>query len=146
MDHSVVRLRSFPVQIIRAGTSVVLKRGCTEIRFQGSHYADRLALLLELSRSGSTEQDILARIEERDRPETLALLRLLQAKQIVIPADVGESGSLAPETPLDIFHWHFTPQDRRGASKPQSRHGRSHWCRSFHLVRISCAAEHFRFG
>lgn len=120
-DDALTRVRSLPAQIIRAGASVVLKRGCTEIRFQGGNYADRLDLLLRTARSGSTERDILAQVDEPEREEIRALLRLLRSKHFLISMAEGELVPTAPESPLDIFNWHFEPEGRAIRQRLQSR-------------------------
>jgi molybdopterin-synthase adenylyltransferase len=122
MEHdSQVRFKSLPAQIIPAGATVVLKRGCIEIRFQGSQYADRLALLLKFFRSGSTEQEFLSRVEEAHRSETHALLRLLTAKNFIIPVTGIETQLTGREPHLDVFYWHFEPQPYTIVGRLQSR-------------------------
>ncbi|MEX5218032.1 MAG: TOMM precursor leader peptide-binding protein [Nitrospira sp.] len=109
-DTSQERLNFVPAQIIRAEGCTILKRGCIEIRFSGSHYADQLQLLLDSFQNGCTEAEMLSRIGEDQKPDIVEILELLKARKILIPMRKDSGDELADETPLEVFHWHFDPQ------------------------------------
>src|SRR4029079_1900053 len=121
MDDNLIRWKPLPVQIIRAGTNVILKRGCTEIRFRESKYADHLTLLLHSCRTGATEREILGHFEQGDQLTIQDLVSLLQAKSILVPTTGTVQEEQSPQSPLEIFYWHFEHQGRTIADRLESR-------------------------
>jgi bacteriocin biosynthesis cyclodehydratase domain-containing protein len=120
LDEPVMKWKSLPVQFIRAGNDVVLKRGCTEIRFSQAKYADLLAVLIAVCRSGATEPDILTHFEEGQLPTIYDLLKLLKEKNILVPLSSIDQEQPKPESPLDVFYWHFEPGVNHIADKLRS--------------------------
>ena len=120
-SDTIVRLKSLPAQVIRTGDSVLLKRGCTEIRLDGPRDADRLRILLESTQKGATEEEILNNFPQEERQEAVNLVALLRARNILMPLDSAPETPEELEDPRDIFYWHFEPHARTITSRLRSR-------------------------
>ncbi len=65
----------------------------------------------------ASEDEIVAHFGPEAESSIRALVRELRARRLLVPA--GADGEPAPESPLDVFHWHFDLPDEPSSSRPR---------------------------
>jgi bacteriocin biosynthesis cyclodehydratase domain-containing protein len=106
--HSSKKLRALPVQLIPIKDGVILKRGCTEVKFVGEGAGDTLRFLLAAAAGdGVTREELGALFPETSRPAIATLIERLVGSRFLVPADSVMSPVDGRESSLDIFYWHF---------------------------------------
>lgn len=104
-----MRMQSLPAQLIQTEEGTVLKRGCIEILFHGQN-SDHLSAILGSFRKGATQKEVLTGFAEEHRPDILALIELLQRRNVLVPIDDSCTNlSDVSEDSLSLFYWHFDP-------------------------------------
>jgi bacteriocin biosynthesis cyclodehydratase domain-containing protein len=101
------RLVALPLQLIETTDGVVVRRGSFQLLVGGEHSADAVARVVGgLSGDGATVDEVCDRFAAPDRPAVKELVAELVKRQFVVPTD-DACRTTAPETPLEVFYWHF---------------------------------------
>jgi molybdopterin-synthase adenylyltransferase len=114
-----VPLRALPVEEIVGDDALTLKRGVTTVRIDGANAPALVAEVLELAADGTrTEDELVACFPPDAQPSIRALVGELRVRRLLLPVDVA--GAANPESPLDVFYWHFGLPDEPSPSPPRN--------------------------
>ncbi len=107
-DHPQKRFKALPVQFIEAGSGVILKRGCVEVKVGGKCAAEVVrAVINAASGEGATRQEICEPFALPDRPIVEQLIDQLIDRRLLVACDEACQASGSHESSSDIFYWHF---------------------------------------
>jgi bacteriocin biosynthesis cyclodehydratase domain-containing protein len=108
------RLRPTRLACIETPDGIVLKRGRVEVEIAGEGAAEVVqAVLATAAERPVTREEICDRFAAPDRPAVEQLVRQLEARRLLVPADADEPAPGEPEEPLEIFYWHFGERQAR---------------------------------
>jgi bacteriocin biosynthesis cyclodehydratase domain-containing protein len=94
------------VQIIDLGEGLLLKRGRTVVKIDGTDAADAVqSILAFVADGGATRREICELFAAPDRPAVESLVQALEERRILAPPSRGAEPP--GDEPLDIFCWHF---------------------------------------
>jgi bacteriocin biosynthesis cyclodehydratase domain-containing protein len=103
-----MKLKALPIQIIRLEDGILLKRGCTEVKVRDDGSIGMVARVLTLAgQNGVTREEISNQFSPDEHHAAENLIDLLLAGHLLVPSELTEPGLKIPESPLDIFYWHF---------------------------------------
>jgi bacteriocin biosynthesis cyclodehydratase domain-containing protein len=105
------KLKALPLQMIEVKEGVILRRGRLQVKVGGAGAASAVQRVLEAAASpGATIEEICANFAAADREQVEKMVQFLSARRFLEKTDSQEEASREPdepETPLDIFYWHF---------------------------------------
>lgn len=102
------RLKALAAHVIDTDDGAILKRGCTELKIGGTGASETLRKVLAATAgSGATQSEICERFLPAAVPLVRQLVGQLLARRFLAPVEEAESAAGEPESPLDIFYWHF---------------------------------------
>jgi len=102
------KLKALAVHVIATDDGAILKRGCTELKIGGPGAAETLRKVLAVtSDGGATETEICKLFVPPAVPLVRQLIEQLLTRHFLTPIEEAESAAVEPESPLDIFYWHF---------------------------------------
>ena len=107
IDAAGARLKVLPVQVVETDDGVLLRRGTTQVRLTGTGVFDVLyEVLNRLQPPGTDRASLLETVAGPERTKLAAVLDLLVARRLVVPAS-----STADAPPADgaeaVFFWDF---------------------------------------
>jgi bacteriocin biosynthesis cyclodehydratase domain-containing protein len=101
------RLELQRIQLIETDDGIVLKRGRVTLKIEGDGAAEVVRTVLAVAAEGPVTREALCEgFPAASRAAVDELLRGLEARRILVPAG-GTDAAPTPETPLDVFYWHF---------------------------------------
>lgn len=110
-DKFAVTLKLLPLKVIAVSDGVILKRSCEELKISGPGAADTVQQVLALFRNdGVTKETICNQFPPATRHGVEGLLEQLVVRRFVVPQAEYRVHSSLPESPLDLFYWHFDAQ------------------------------------
>ena len=102
------RLKALAVHVIDTDDGTIVKRGCTELKIGGAGAAETVRKVLAATAGGgATETEICGLFLPSAAPLVRQLIEQLLARHLLAPVEEAESAAEGPESPLDIFYWHF---------------------------------------
>lgn len=116
LDVETPRLKLLRLQFLECDGGVILKRGRTQVKICGDGAADAVRTVLTAAAERDLDHDELCAIFPAPaRPAVEGLLRVLEAKRLLVPitAKASEVPEDATENCLDVFYWHFGQSARQ---------------------------------
>jgi bacteriocin biosynthesis cyclodehydratase domain-containing protein len=102
------KLKRLPVQVIETKGGVILKRGSVEMKIDGERAAEVVQTVLVMTgEDGATPEEIGALFAAPARPAVLQLVKRLEARRFLVPANGTSEPDEALESNLDVLYWHF---------------------------------------
>jgi thiazole/oxazole-forming peptide maturase SagC family component len=103
------KLRARRVQLVEIQDGVILRRGRLQIKIEGERAAEVVETILRRAMEEEIDRTELVKIfAGPDRPAVSSLIQKLESVNIMVAA--GKPAPSNPESPLDIFYWHFGEQ------------------------------------
>lgn len=102
------KLKSPAVHVVDTDDGAIIKRGCTELKIGGKGAAETVRKVLAATAAGgATQPEICELFLPSAAPLVRQLIQQLLARHLLAPVEEAESATREPESPLDIFYWHF---------------------------------------
>lgn len=117
------KIRALPLQFIQVDGSVVLKRGCTEVRIGGENVAEAIKIILAAtSNHGLSKQELYGLFDDEARPSIERLVDELLARRLLVQQTEDQLVGEEPESELDVFYWHFDQCSEQIKAQLNKRH------------------------
>jgi molybdopterin-synthase adenylyltransferase len=117
------KIRALPLQFIQVDGSVVLKRGCTEVRIGGENVAEAIKIILAAtSNHGLSKQELYGLFDDEAKPSIVRLVDELLARRLLVQQTEDQSVGEEPESELDVFYWHFDQCSEQIKAQLNKRH------------------------
>lgn len=120
MQDDQKKLKALATQLIRIPTGTIVKRGCSEMRIDGTGSTEVLERILSVAAVGASPLQICSYFPENYKAAVLALIEFLKVKNVLVPFELMTSPNKL-EQPIDVFYWHFDSSESKITSRLQRR-------------------------
>jgi thiazole/oxazole-forming peptide maturase SagC family component len=100
------KVKAVPAQLIDVDGGVIIRRGCVATKIAGAGVAETVEYLLATAAKGITCGEFIQMFPVATQPSVERLIQHLLDRRLLVPFQGGEP-DCEPETPLDVFYWHF---------------------------------------